>query len=86
MTYIVAYDIEDNRVRSRLARYLEKCGVRLQKSVFAVKLEPYRYKAFLRAVKKITGPDGNVIVLRQCAGCLDRATQLSQFEPTCWVY
>ncbi len=35
-TYIVCYDIEDDRERRRVARCLERYGDRVQKSVFEV--------------------------------------------------
>lgn len=35
MTFLVMYDIEDDRVRTRIAKYLEKNGlIRIQKSIF----------------------------------------------------
>jgi CRISPR-associated endonuclease Cas2 len=86
MTYVVAYDIVDNRIRARLARYLEKCGVRVQKSVFVVKVERYRFKAFTRTLRQIAGPNGDIVIFRQCSGCRDRAMQLSEFEPQYWIY
>lgn len=86
MTYLVAYDIEDHRVRARLARHLEKCGVRLQKSVFAVRLERYRYKGFIRQLQHIVGADGKVAVFRLCAGCSDSSIQIGAFEPRLWVF
>ena len=33
-TYVICYDVRDNRRRSKLARYLEGRGVRVQFSVF----------------------------------------------------
>jgi CRISPR-associated protein Cas2 len=38
--YLAAYDIADDRRRSRVARLLSGYGQRLQKSVFAIQLEP----------------------------------------------
>jgi CRISPR-associated endonuclease Cas2 len=35
MTYLIMYDIENNKVRSRISKYLEKKGcIRIQKSIF----------------------------------------------------
>jgi CRISPR-associated endonuclease Cas2 len=37
MTYLIMYDIENNKVRTRVAKYLERKGcVRIQKSIFMV--------------------------------------------------
>ncbi len=52
MTYIVAYDIEEDRIRNRLSRYLQSLGVRLRKSVFTVELEKYQYRKMLVEIKK----------------------------------
>ena len=37
---IVSYDISDDKVRSRFARFLEKFGARLQYSIFEIKNSP----------------------------------------------
>jgi CRISPR-associated endonuclease Cas2 len=63
MTSIVAYDIEDDRIRQRLANYLLKHGVRLQKSVFAVQVERHVFKRFLNEIQKITNKEGKVAVI-----------------------
>lgn len=34
---IVSYDISDNKLRTRLSKYLEKFGFRLQYSIFQIK-------------------------------------------------
>jgi len=86
MTYIVTYDISDNRIRAKLARHLEKSGVRIQKSVFAVKMERYHYKRFTRTLKSIAGPEGDIIIFRLCAGCSKQAEQLAALEHEPWIF
>ena len=44
--YLVTYDISDNRRRQRVAGELERCGLRIQYSVFEVWLEPSAVKRF----------------------------------------
>lgn len=75
MTCIVAYDIEDNRIRGKLSRYLERKGIRLQKSVFAVEIERHVFNRFLKQMDAITGKNGKVAVFRLCAGCFRNAIQ-----------
>ena len=36
MKYLIGYDIQSNRVRSKVAKYLEGKGLRIQYSVFLV--------------------------------------------------
>ena len=38
LTYLICYDIEDDRDRARVAKLLERCGQRVQYSVFEVHL------------------------------------------------
>ena len=66
---IIAYDIEDDGVRQRVARYLEGQGLRIQKSVFIVNL-PKNRLAEVRS--KLAGlcEDGDVIdIIPVCASC-----------------
>ena len=40
MIYIIMYDIEDNKVRGQVSKYLDKMGcIRIQKSIFMAKTE-----------------------------------------------
>ena len=73
MTCIIAYDIENNKQRTKLSRFLASNGVRIQKSVFAVELERYAYKGFLKKLEKITGKKGNIAIFRLCKGCTKKA-------------
>lgn len=86
MTLIVAYDIEDDRIRGRLSRYLEGKGKRLQKSVFAVDIERYVFKRFLREIDAIIGGSGKVAVFRLCIGCLKNAIQKGNKEKPFYVF
>jgi CRISPR-associated endonuclease Cas2 len=77
MTCIVAYDIEDDKIRARLAHFLEDKGVRLQKSVFAVEVERHVFRGFTRKLEGIAGTAGKVSVFRLCIGCQKNALQLA---------
>jgi CRISPR-associated protein Cas2 len=85
MIYIVSYDIEDDRVRSRLARYLEGRGVRIQKSVFVLNMERHELKRFLGEVKRMVKDTGDVAVFPQCTGCKSRAVRLRPCENRFYV-
>lgn len=86
MTHVVAYDIEDNRTRAKLARYLESKGVRLQKSVFAVELERHQIKRFLNDIRKIVGENDDVAVFRLCEGCRKSAIQRSPAREFVYIF
>lgn len=46
MTYVISYDIESNKIRTKLAKLLEGYGVRIQYSVFECSLSDKRFKKF----------------------------------------
>jgi CRISPR-associated protein Cas2 len=86
MTCIVAYDITDNNMRNRLARFLQGYGVRVQKSVFAVEVERHAFKRFLRELGKFAGSEGEVAVFRLCRGCQSSALQLGVSQTPLYVF
>ncbi len=86
MTCIVAYDIESNKIRGKLARYLEGNGIRIQKSVFAVEVERHIFRRFLRQIENITGKDRKVAVFRLCIGCQKNAIQLANDKKLFYVF
>jgi CRISPR-associated endonuclease Cas2 len=86
MTCIVAYDIEDDRIRQRLAKFLQGVGFRLQKSVFIVKVERHAFRRFLSDIQEITNNDGKVAIFRQCTGCQNKAIQLDAAEKFWYIF
>jgi CRISPR-associated protein Cas2 len=58
MYWLVCFDIQDDRTRSRISRYLEKVGVRVQGSVFEVVLRKESQRT--RLIKSLKG------ILAQC--------------------
>lgn len=86
MTCIVAYDIEDNRVRARLAKFLEGKGKRIQKSVFALEVERHAFKGLCRQIHKLVGKYENISIFRLCAGCRDHALHLGPEEPNFYIF
>jgi CRISPR-associated endonuclease Cas2 len=54
MLYMVMYDIEDNRVRTQIAKYLIKKGcLRIQKSVYLAKSNRTTYQDIFQTLKEI---------------------------------
>ena len=86
MTSVVAYDIEDNRIRARLARYLKTKGVRIQKSVFAVEVERHQFKRFLAEIRKIVAEEDMVAVFKLCEGCKKNAVESRRSEPFSFIF
>ncbi len=86
MTCLVAYDIGDNKVRNRLARYLLTLGVRLQKSVFIVEVERHAFKRMVRKLEKLADHKGQVAVFRLCSGCRKNAIQSNDDTPFFYLF
>ncbi|MEW6136395.1 MAG: CRISPR-associated endonuclease Cas2 [Bacteroidota bacterium] len=54
MTYWIMYDIEDNKIRRYIARYLEKKGfLRVQKSVFLARSERNDFKEIAETLREV---------------------------------
>jgi CRISPR-associated protein Cas2 len=72
LTYVVAYDISDDRRRARLAAVLQAYGDRIQRSVFVCNAEPDRIAEIRSRIAGIIRPEtDSVYVFRQCAACWD---------------
>jgi CRISPR-associated endonuclease Cas2 len=54
MNYLILYDIEDNRVRVQIAKYLKQQGcVRIQKSVFLANSESSKFQDIYETLKDV---------------------------------
>jgi len=54
MNYLIMYDIEDNKVRRMVSKYLEQQGcIRIQKSVFMANTEHPKFEAIHKTLKDI---------------------------------
>ncbi len=70
-TYLIVYDIGHPRRLQRVARILEDYGLRLQKSVFAARLEPKTLAKMTRRLQKAIDPlEDGVKIFHLCPACL----------------
>ena len=70
MIYVIAYDVEDDRARGRLAAKLSHYGTRLQYSVFECMLEPDELERLIAdAAGLLVGGSDRLLVLPQCERC-----------------
>ncbi|HIK13503.1 MAG TPA: CRISPR-associated endonuclease Cas2 [Oscillatoriaceae cyanobacterium M33_DOE_052] len=53
MFYLICYDIVDDRRRQRVAKLLETCAVRVQKSVFEAVLDEKQYEQLHNRLLKL---------------------------------
>jgi CRISPR-associated protein Cas2 len=70
LTYVIAYDISEDRRRSQVAAVLQAYGDRVQRSVFVCIAEPELITEIRLRVAGIIKPEtDSVYVFRQCAAC-----------------
>lgn len=62
MYYVVAYDIADPRRLRRVARYMERRGVRVQKSVFVFQGTPEGLERMLDAMSPLLKIDADSVL------------------------
>ena len=72
MIYVVVYDIEDDKVRNRIAKALENFGQRVQESVFECWLDDKELAEMTEKLAKELGEpeNGNIRMYRVCGNCM----------------
>lgn len=82
MRWVVAYDVEDNRLRTRMAKVLEGTGRRVQGSVFECELTFVEVRALGERLLRLAGDREGVSVrcYRVCEKCLDASFGIGRFE------
>ena len=82
MRYVIAYDIEEDRVRTRVAALLASYGSRVQKSVFECNLEADTLERLTQRLLEELAPaaGGDVRIYRLCADCYGASVGLGEVE------
>lgn len=80
MVYVVSYDIESDRIRTKLAKLLLGYGVRIQYSVFECRLTDKRFQKLYREVFKLTDgkSEGSVRFYSVCANCEEKIVTIGK--------
>jgi len=86
MNYIIAYDIPDDKKRTKIAKYLEKNGIRVQKSVFFIDTNKTKLKKILMVLSKINKKNGTIHCFSLCKNCSRRALFIGETKPEVWIY
>jgi CRISPR-associated protein Cas2 len=83
MKYVIAYDLESDAARGRVAEVLLTRGERVQKSVFECMLEPEELQGLIaRLQREIGETSGNVRIYRLCAACLEESLGIGEVKAT----
>ena len=90
LTYVIAYDISDDRRRARVAAILQTYGDRIQRSVFIAAIENDLLSEARQRIADIIDPrTDSVYVFRQCEACWEAVGVHGQAtvadEPMCWT-
>lgn len=73
MYVLVSYDIVNDRIRTRVMKFLKNYGNRIQLSVFECDLDEAMYRKMKRGVEElIDKKKDRVRYYRLCHGCLGR--------------
>jgi len=86
MTYIIAYDISNDKIRTKLAHYLEKKGLRIQKSLFVVKTTPAKIKHIRKDIETIRKDDGIIHIFSLCKNCAKKSKVIGKKLPDLFFY
>ena len=79
MLIAVAYDIPNDRRRSKLADHLEDFGRRVQLSVFECLLEEKQVERLRAGIERLIEPEEDTVrIYRFCATCEERVEILGQ--------
>jgi CRISPR-associated protein Cas2 len=83
MRWVIAYDIEDDTVRERVAQVLLGTGERVQFSVFECRFEPEELLMLLARLQRELGETkGGVRVYRLCSACAKEAIGIGNLRET----
>ena len=69
-TWVVVYDIAEDRRRIRAAKVLEAFGVRVQESVFECRIEEDRLRRLQKQLSRIVKTGDLMRIYRVCDLCL----------------
>ncbi len=74
MTYLISYDIEEDRTRTKLSKLLQGYGVRIQYSVFECSLTDARFQKLYGEILKLTTEKcaGSVRFYPLCKNCMEK--------------
>jgi len=79
--YLIAYDISDDKIRNKIAKYLEKKGLRIQKSLFALDVNKNKIRYVLRDLEILRKNDGIIHSFSVCKTCAKKSKVIGKNMP-----
>jgi CRISPR-associated protein Cas2 len=71
MTYLICYDITDNKERNKVSKFLEKYGIRIQRSVFIIDVNSNQYNDIEYNLLNFISNNDSIFIIKLCKACLD---------------
>ena len=68
---LVKYDVEENKIRTKIVRILESFGVRVQKSAFECHLDSKRLTDMKAQLNKVIGEEDSIRIYNLRDNCFD---------------
>ena len=84
--YLIAYDISNDKIRGKIAKYLEKRGIRIQKSVFALEVSKRKIQYIMKDLESLQKNDGVIHLFSVCKTCLNKSKVLGKKIPDPFYY
>lgn len=79
MRYVISYDIEENRIRTKLSKLLEGYGVRVQYSVFECQMSEKRFQELYERVFRLAeGAEGSIRFYSICKKCEEKIVTIGK--------
>lgn len=79
---VIAYDIENDRKRTKVAKLLEKCGYRINYSVFECMLTEKQYLTLRKQIEsKIDSKSDTVVFYQICVDCYTKIVYQPKRRP-----
>lgn len=89
MFCVVAYDIPDDRRRTRLFKLMKGFGIHTQFSLFECDLPEHQYQKMLASIEKlVNGSEDNIKVYSLCKGCFKTVVMMGTARSICkpaWI-
>ncbi len=89
MNTVITYDISNNKIRTRLHKFLKELGIHSQLSVFECRLDAREIRQIRRYCRdNIDFATDSVRIYKVCSGCMRKAVLQGQgvtFSQLDWV-
>jgi len=76
MVYVIIYDISNDKCRSKISKYLEGKGQRIQESAFECRLLDLEFKEVGTTLQELIKDQGNIRIYPVCENCMQKSIGL----------